>query len=98
MRRLPPAGRSDRRRAASEFPAIQNWQGTGKLPVTPCGLLCGDLCPCLEKVDNRPPGPLFALFGAIWRNQPPNPADGECRAAKMGEKPGMDGRVEKCAG
>ena len=39
----------------------------------------------LEKWINRPPSTLSALFGAIWRKQPPNPADRECRAAKMGE-------------
>ncbi len=38
--------------------------GSGKALCYPCGRPCGDLCPCLEKVDNRPPGTLPALFGA----------------------------------
>lgn len=53
MRRPPSAGQPDRRQAVPEFSAIRNRQGAGKLPVTPCDRPCGDLCPCLEKVDKQ---------------------------------------------
>ena len=64
--------------------------------VTPCDRPCGDLCSCLEKVDNRPTCILSALFGTIWPNQLPLLADRECRAAQNGGETGGGARGSKC--
>ena len=51
--------------------------------VTPCGRPCGDLWPCLEKVDKLP-APFLPCLGRFGKTAP-DPVDRECRAAKMGE-------------
>ncbi len=53
---------------------------------------CGDLRPCLEKVDNRPPDTFSALFGAIERKQSKTLSTGSAGQPQMEGKPGVIGK------